>query len=71
MFFRVLQGNILGPVLFILFVAELANRISSVLVQYVDETTVYRHCKNGELYTCIVKIERDVGRRHHGHTMKT
>ena len=45
MFFGVPQGSILGPVLFNLYVAELADRTYSTTIQYANDTTLYRHCK--------------------------
>ena len=42
-FFGVAQGRILGPVLFNLYAAELADRTYSKTIQYADDTTLYRH----------------------------
>ena len=41
MFFGVPQGTILGPVLFNLYVAELADCTYSKTIQYADDTTLY------------------------------
>ena len=60
MFFGVPQGSILGPVLFNLYVAELADQINSATIQYADDATVYRHCKIKDLNECIKEIENDV-----------
>ena len=60
MFFHVPQGSILGPVLFNLYVAELADRTYSKTIQYVDETTLYRHCKISTLHECVFAIQKDV-----------
>ena len=43
MFFGVPQRSILGPVLFNLYIAELADRTYSKTIQYADDTTLYRH----------------------------
>ena len=60
MFFGVPQGSILGPVLFNLYVAELADRTYSKTIQYADGTTLYRHCKISTLHECVFAIQKDV-----------
>ena len=60
MFFGVPQGSILGPVLFNLYVAELADRINSTAIQYADDTTIYRHCKLRDIKPCIDSLEEDL-----------
>ena len=60
MFFGVPQGSILGPVLFNLYVAELADRTYSKAIQYADGTTLYRHCKISTLHECVFAIQKDV-----------
>ena len=60
MFFCVPQGSILGPVLFNLYVAELADRIYSRTIQYADDTTLYQHCKISKLHECAVAIKKDL-----------
>ena len=49
-FFGVAQGRILGPVLFNLYAAELADRTYSKTIQYADDTTLCRHCKISTLH---------------------
>ena len=60
MFFGVPQGSILGPVLFNLYVAELADRTYSKTIQYTDDTTLYQHCKISTLHECVLAIQKDV-----------
>ena len=60
MLFGVPQGSILGPVLFNLYVAELADRTYSTTIQYTGDTTLYRHCKISKLHECAVAIQKDV-----------
>ena len=60
MFFGVPQGSILGPVLFNLYVAELADRTYSKTIQCTDDTTLYQHCKISTLHECVLAIQKDV-----------
>ena len=60
MFFGVPQGRILGPVLYNLNVAELADRTYSKTVQYANGTNLYRHCKISTLHECEAEIQKDV-----------
>ena len=49
-FFGGPQGSILGPVLFKLYVAELADRTYSTTIQYAHDTNLHRHCKISKLH---------------------
>lgn len=44
----VLQGSILGPVIFNLYVADLRKELHCDCYQYADDTTFYVHLKPGE-----------------------
>ena len=60
MFFGVPQRSILGPVLFNLYIAELADRTYSKTIQYADDTTLYRHWKISTFHECVFAIQKDV-----------
>ena len=60
MFFGVPEGSILSPVLFNLYVAELADRVYSTTIRYADDTTLYRYCKISKLHECAVAIQKYV-----------
>jgi ribonuclease P/MRP protein subunit RPP40 len=38
----VIQGSVLGPLLFNIFMSDLANCVSSPLIMYADDSTLYR-----------------------------
>ena len=59
MFFVVAQESILS-ILFNFYVAELADRTYSKTIQYVDGTTLCRHCKISTLRQCVFVIQKDV-----------
>ena len=58
--FGVPQGNILGPVLFNIYVAELPSCIDSDSTQYADDTTIYRTCRPNEILQEIRKLENAI-----------
>ena len=60
MFFGAPQGSILGPVLFNIYVAELAFCTYSTTILCADDTTLYQHCKISKLHECAVAIKKDV-----------
>ena len=60
MFFGVPQGSILGPVLFNLYAAELADCTYSKTIQYADCTTMHRHYKISTLHECLFATQKDV-----------
>ena len=41
---RVLQGSILGPTLFLIYINELPNDVICDIAIYSDETTLYSKC---------------------------
>ena len=47
--FGVLQGSIMGPLIFNLYVADLHAHVSMQCHQYADDTTLYVHCKPSNL----------------------
>ena len=56
--FGVLQGSILGPILFNLSVADKTNILSeSQCIQYSDDSTIYRSCKAKDVTKCFSELE--------------
>ena len=54
------QGGILGPMLFNLYMVDIVDNISCNSLQYVDDTTLYQHCKLKNLQNCIEKLESNL-----------
>ena len=54
------QGSILGPMLFNLYMVDIVDNISCNSLQYVDDTTLYQHCKLKNLQNCIEKLESNL-----------
>ena len=53
------QGSILGPILFNIYVHDMAAKTTAKCVQYADDTSLYRHAKPKDLEDCVVKINSD------------
>ena len=59
--FGVLQGSILGPILFNLCVADMTNILSeSQCIQYADDSTIYGSCKAKEVTKCSSELENEL-----------
>ena len=60
------QGSILGPVLFNLYVNDLAGKLPETVKshQYADDTTMYAHCKPKELQLCESDMQRALNDLH-------
>ena len=56
--FGVLQGSILGPVLFNLYVNDLETDCDSMCLQYANDTTLYQHSVPKALEECTEKLNR-------------
>jgi hypothetical protein len=53
----VIQGSVLGPLLFNIFVSDLPLSVTSKLVMYADDSTLYRHISS---YEDEVKLQEDL-----------
>ena len=60
--YGVLQGSILGPVLFNIYVADLQNNVNVKCFQYADDTTIYDHAKVSDLNTCRKTIYQSINK---------
>ena len=54
------QGSILGPILFNIYVHDMANLTTAECVQYADDTSIYRHSKPKMLENCTTQIQGDI-----------
>jgi len=43
------QGSVLGPILFLIFIIDLGNNISSDVLKFADNTKIYRTVTNQEV----------------------
>ena len=59
-------GSILGPVLFNLYVNDLAGKLPETVKshQYADDTSMYAHCKPKELQHCQSDMQRALNELH-------
>ena len=48
----VLQGSILGPMLFNLYVTDMSTFTSSTCLHFADDTTLYKRCKVKDIPDC-------------------
>ena len=58
--FGVLQGSIMGPVIFNIYVADLQSTVTNRCHQYADDTTLYAHARPIQLDECIYSIKPDL-----------
>ena len=54
------QGNILGPVLFKLYIADLVEHVTSNSLKYADASAMYKHLKPKNLKKCTEELESDL-----------
>jgi len=51
------QGSVLGPLLFLLFINDITNRISSTIRLYVDDLIIYQQI---QINDDIIKLQQDL-----------
>ena len=54
------QDNILGPVLWILYIADLVENVTSDSLQYADDSTLHKYSKPKNLKTSVEELESDL-----------
>ena len=59
--FGVLQGSILGPILFNLCVADMTNNLpEGQCIQYADDSIIYKSCRANEVTKCSSELENEL-----------
>lgn len=55
------QGSCLGPLLFVIFINNLADNLSPDVkrIIYADDTQIYRHCYPSDLSACLALLNLD------------
>ena len=55
------QGSVLGPLLFVLFTADIWNHLENKIVFYADDTTLYSKISTlSDRIKDVVSLERDL-----------
>ena len=54
------QGSILGPILFNIYVHDMATKTTAKCIQYADDTSIYRHTKPTALEHCTKDVNSDI-----------
>ena len=55
------QGSVLGPLLFTMFVNDITSIVSSPVLMFADDTKIFRVIRNGKDHTA---LQNDMGLLH-------
>jgi hypothetical protein len=56
------QGSVLGPLLFLIFIGDISEGVSAVILIYVDDSKVHKNVKNEE---DVLSLQEDLDRIYH------
>ena len=64
--YGVLQGSILGPILFKLYVHDLSESSTGECLHFADDTTLCRHCKDKDITENAKLLVANINSQNHG-----
>ena len=59
------QGSVLGPLLFLIFINDICNDVSSAIQLYADDTSLFTTVKKGNMISAANQINQDLDHRRH------